>query len=318
MFKVVALVLILVLFGVGIMYNKKILEVAFKFAGFSEEFIVRVLGKRLADIDTRLERMSNVRAESIPVKINNYFKEIIVNLDLTKDNVTPTGLVTFIGSISLAGTLVLSFFIKDVLLVVPMFFALFYFIVVVFRFMGLMKFEEKEAMIMDVEDYIASDIKDGVLNAVQRYHKSFHPKIRPYFDEFIDNVIMKGFGFKRSMLILNDQLGYTFNSFTTKALLYEEKADDDLVEIFSEIIETNRIKRELRAENNDKFNSLRVNFIVSFGLIMGFGLFSVFTDPYMYNFFLNTFLGKVFIVADLVLVAFVLSYIAGVKSKFID
>ena len=60
------------------------------------------------------------------------------------------------------------------------------------------------------------------------------------------------------MGILNDKLGYNFTDFAQKAVLYEDKADETMEDIFSSIIETNRQRRTLRYINISK-SSVKVN-----------------------------------------------------------
>lgn len=317
MVKLLLFIFVIVVFGVCIMYNRLILSKVLASQGRMEKILLRLVGKRLHRVNLQMERTGNVRKKSIFIRVHNYFKEIIVNLDMAKDNVTPVGLVTFIGAISLSVSLAYVFWTGEVMLVVPAFGAVFYFFVVLFRFMSLLRFEKKEAMIMDTEDLISMDINEGVYNAIIRYHKSFHPDIKPYFEEFIDNVQFKGYGFKRSMMMLNDSLGVSFSSFTQKAVMFEQKADKDMADIFSSVVESNRHRRDLRTKNNKRFNELRLQFLMSIALIGAYVLFSIYTDPFMSEFLTNNFVGKMLLIIDLIAVTAVLGYIASIKAKFI-
>lgn len=304
-------------FGFFVMYNRKFLKVLGLTLDKTEGFFYKTIGKHIKRLNTNLERTSTIKKGSLTHKINLYYKDIIVNLDLVKDNVTVAGLLTFILSISFSLSIAVTVFTGDYY-IFPFFFAsLFYGVTIVFRFFALMRFEKKEAHIMDTEDLIAMDVKGGVYNAILRYHKSFHPSMQPYFDEFIDNIQNKGYSFKESMIILNDRLGSTFTEFAQKAIQYEERGDDDMADIFSAIVEINRYKRTIRFENNIKFNRLRLDFLVSLCIIAGYGLFSVFSDAFLANFFLNSPLAILLILADITIITFVLAFIASIKAKLL-
>lgn len=299
------------------MYNRKVISYLMKNRSASENFFYRMLGRRMKSWNLQLERRASLNKGSWTYRVNNYYKNIIINLDMTKDNVTPVGLVAFITSIALCSSIFFVVWSKQFALFLPAFFVIYYFVVILFKFVSILLYEKKESDIMDTEDLIAMDVKGGVYNAIIRYRESFHPTMRPYFEEFIDNVQNKGFGFSQSMLILNDKLGQTFSDFAQKAILYEEKADSTLVDIFSPIIEFNRRKRDLREKNNKKFTDLRRQFLISVCIIGGYGFFSITNDPFISNFFLNTLMGKLLILFDILLITAVLSYLAAVKVKFL-
>ena len=305
------------LVGLLIMYNQKFLGYLSKSRSVSESLYLKLFGKRVQRWNVAFERASTLRKNSLIYRINNYFKDIIVNLGLTKDNVTPVGLIIFIVCTSLSLSLIFVFIMQDAVLFFPAFLAFVYFIIVVLRFLSLSLYEKKEAEIMDTVDLLAMDIKGGVYNAIMRYRNSFHQNVRPYFEEFIDNIQHKGYSFREAMLLLNDRLGPNFTDFAQKAILYEEKADDDMVDIFSSIVEVNRHKRILRYRNNQKFAQLRLEFLIAIGVITAYAFFAMFTDDFMRHLFTNTLIGNILIIVDVVLVTSVLAYLTSIKSKFL-
>ena len=317
MLRLLLLIGLVVLVGYMIMYNRKLTKVLIGSKERSEGVFYRLLGQRVKGWNTSIERTSTIKKDSWISKVNNYFKDIIINLGMAKDNVTPIGLVTFIASISVAFSILFYIWSRELLLTIPAFGAIFFFFVVLFNFISLLKYEKKELELMDTEDLIAMDVKGGVYNAIVRYRHSFHPNIQPHFEEFIDNIRGTGYSFENAMRILNERLGSSFTDFAQKAVLYERKADDDMDDIFSAVVEMNRNKRNLRYENNIKFDKLRFEFIISMVIIAGYGLFSVLTDPFIANFFGNTIFGKLLILADIVAITLVLSYIASIKAKFL-
>lgn len=309
--------MLLALFGMVALYSKRLLLAYLERQDKLRGIMYKLVGHRALKFNEKLERSSITKKKSIMSRVNFYFKDIIRNLDMEKDNVTPTGLIIFIGSIASIVTLIFLYFTKELVLTIPMFATIFYLVLVVLRFIGLTQYEKKEANIMDVEDLISMDIKGGVYNAIVRYHDSFNPQVKPYFTEFIDNIQKRGYSFEQSMRMLNDRLGHNFNSFAQKAIQYEAQADDDMIELFSNIIEINRTRRMLRESNAKKFSDLRIILIVNFFLIALFGIFSIWTDEFIRHFFIETFVGKMVIIIDIVIIAVTLAYVASIKAKFI-
>ena len=308
-------VAVVIVFGVLALYSNKIINAMVLSKDFMNKWYYKLFGKTLKNLQVSFSITAQLNKYSFAYKIYHFFDELIINLDMKKDNVTVTGLLVFIISLSLAGGIVLAYFMSSFGLLIPITAAFVYLIVVLFRFMGLMQYEQREAEIMDAVDLLVSDIRGGIYNAVLKYKDSFHPNVRPYFFNFIDDIQNKGYSFKQAMGILNDKLGPNFTDFAQKAVLYEDKADETMEDIFSSIIETNRQRRTLRYINNVKFADLRTQFIVSFILIIGYGVFSALFDPFILRFLTQNYFGKCMLIGDIVIVAFVLSYLASIKAK---
>lgn len=315
LFKLIAVIICIGGFGCLALYSNKIINALVTSKDFVDKWYYKFFGKTLKELQITFSRTADLNKYSFAYKVYNFFDELILNLDMKKDNVTVTGLLVFITSISLIGGIILSTLMSSVVLLLPITGAFFYLMVVIFRFLGLMRYEQRESEIMDAVDLLVSDIRGGIYNAILRYRDSFHPNIRPSFASFIDDIQNKGYSFKQAMGILNDKLGSNFTDFAQKAVLYEDKADETMEDIFSSIIETNRQRRTLRYINNIKFNELRTQFVVSFILIIGYGVFSAVLDPFILEFLTQNVFGKFLLIGDIVVVAFVLSYLASIKAK---
>lgn len=302
-------------FGLLIMYNQRIIKFLSTSKGKSETLFYKLIGRHMSRWHKRIDRSVNLKKGTKRYKIYTFFQDIIVNLGMSRYHVTPLGFLTFIVCMSLSLAILTVVLFKEASLFVLSFGSFIFFFIILFRFLSLTMYEKREARIMDSVDLLSMDVKGGVYNAIVRYKNSLHPSIRPYFEEFVNNIQFEGYSFKEAMLNLNDKLGSEFTDFAHKAIIYEEKADEDLEEIFSTIVETNRNKRTLRYLNNEKFSQLRFEFILSNLIIAGYGMFTIWTDPFMRNFFTNTTFGKVLLILDLVLVTLVLAYISSIKSK---
>jgi hypothetical protein len=302
-------------FGYFAMNSRKIIKKMIKSQETFGKIYYKVFGTATEKMHTKLERASKLNKKGDLYKIYHYFERIIVNLELKKDGVTVSGLLIFNISTNLVASIILGFLIQSYILMLPLFGALFYLTVTLFRLGAILKYEKREAQIMDAIDLMVSDIGDGVYNAIVKYRDSFHPNIRVYFEELIEDKRNRGYSFKAAMINLERKLGENFTSFAQKAILFEDKGDDEMVGIFSPIIERNAKKRMIRYENNIIFNAFRMQFIVSLGIVVGYVLFSLLLEPFIFHFVLRTNAGKFMLLIDIVLISWVLSYLTSLKTR---
>ena len=295
--------------------NIRILSLGGKLLGKLANFINKIMGRRVRDFNTKILRSAYLNKETLQYRIVKYFEDLIMNLDLHKDGVSVAGLIIFMLLIAFVITVAVNSFFTLGALFPLAYCAVFAVVFIIFKLVSLTHVEKREEMIMDAVDFLVSDIKGGVFNAMMRYEYNFNPAIRPYFSECIDDVKNKGASFEEAMLKLNAQLGITFTDFAYKAIIYEAKADDGLEDLFSSIIETNRNRRNLRYINNQEFNALKLEFLVSLGIIVAYAAFFMLTDAWAMNFISNTVPGRLMVIADVVIVAAVLAFITNIKAK---
>lgn len=306
-----------VLFVIGylLMYNKKVIDRLTMSESLLSKIFYKIFGRHLYQLNQRVTRNVNLNKQSVFYTVYKYFDDMLKNLDLADNGVTVIGLLTFIGCIALSCAVVLSYLLNMLPLLPFTFGAIYYVIVVLFRFASLMRYEKREADIMDAVDLLVCDIKGGVYNAIIRYKDSFNPAIRPYFLEFVDDIQGKGYSFEQAMLILNDKLGHNFTEFAQNAIMYEKKADKNMDEIFSPIIETNRQRRTLRHINALAFNKLRSDLIISMLIIVVYAVIAMSMDKYLALILMRSTTGKILIIIDIILIGWVLTYIASIKAK---
>lgn len=312
---VVSTLAILILSLVFVFYNVRILSMLGRLAQLCSKLVYKIIGSGVQRVNKSLLRAAYLDKTSFKYTVVRYFESLIVSLDLHKDGVSVTGMLSFLTALSVIISLLLNTIFHFGFLTVICIPAVFAIIVILFNILASTKVERRDEMIMDAVDFLVSDIKGGVFNAIVRYEQSLHPSIRIYFTKFIDAVRNQGYSFEEAMLILNDELGPTFSDFAYKAIMYESKADEGMEEIFSSIIETNRNRRTLRYNNNLVFNEVKLTFIISTAVVLLFGLYMTLTDKFFYNFFTTGSLGRILIIADIVIFAAVLGFITAIKSR---
>ena len=160
--KLVSVIICVLAFGFLALYSNKIINVLVSSKDFVDKWYYKLFGKALKNMQVSFSRTADLNKYSFAYKVYHFFDELIINLDMKKDNVTVTGLLVFISSISFVGGLVLAYLMDSFVLLIPITAAFFYLIVVVFRFMGLLRYEQREAEIMDAVDLLVSDIRGGI------------------------------------------------------------------------------------------------------------------------------------------------------------
>lgn len=304
------------LFFIFIFFNRQILRVIGNAWTSINNFVSSRFGGTFRNLNKRFRRTAFLNKESLGYRVYHFFDDIIINLNLQKNGVTVFGLILFMGLLSALLSVAVGFIFNfDLFLYLAMFGAAFVLVLVVFRFNSLNHKEQVENEIMDAVDLLVSDVRGGIYNAIVRYMDSFHPDIKPYFREFIDNVTTKGLSFKAAMLVLNERLGSTFSDFAHKAIMYEEKADADFDDIFSAILEVNRHKRILRAKNNLAFQQLMLTFVISFGAVVFFAFYITSTEDYVRSFLLNNVFGKFMLIGDVIIFVVVMGYLTSLKAR---
>ena len=90
-----------------------------------------------------------------------------------------------------------------------------------------------------------------------------------------------------------------------------------MLDIFSDITETNRLRRQLRDENQSAFANLKAQFFISTLMTGGYFIFLMITDDFSREFFLQNPVGQFLLICMLLVVFGVLSYITTIKSQAI-
>lgn len=278
--------------------------------------IAKKIGTWSVSREYSLQRYVFIHPGSIITSLYNWVNEQIIALGLKRYGITPVGFAAFWCLISGVLT-VLTWWLMDlgIFLLVPLYAVITMLTFTMTRVYVSNKIIARELEIMDAEDLIIPEIKSGVQNAIMRYLDNFSPALQPDFRAFVTNITDRGYSFNDAMYILADSLGVTFKDFAQKAIFYEAAGEDDMVDIFTDIVETNRLRRELRTENEAVFAELTTSFIVSTGIVAVFGGYMILNDDFTYNFFFNNEFGKIVFLLMFVIVLGVLSYITTIKSR---
>lgn len=289
-----------------------------KFLSSAGTSISKKIGTFSTSREYAVQRYVYLHRSSLIAKLYNWINEQLIAAGMKRVGVTPVGYILFWGTISAITAIVIGIICNlNVFLYVVIFFILVAVFLVATRVFVAGKMEKREADVMDALDLIIPEIGSGVKNAIARYVDNFSPSLQQDFKIFLSNIQDRGMSFEDAMFILADSLGNIFKDFAQKAVFYEALGEEDMRGIFDDIVETNRQRRELRYNNNLEFGVLRLSFIISSGITIGYFIFLMATDWFSRYFFLTTTWGNILLVAIVLTIFGVLSYIATIKSRAI-
>ena len=240
----------------------------------------------------RIRRERIVRPkENLAAKYNRLVEGLILDLNLpfTLESFTSILAISFAVVV-----LVIVFYIRNVTLSV---------LIAVSLFIGLMTWfvmkskavkAERIENIMDAEDLICPLARDGVLVAIKKVvaaEEAISPNIRPYFQQFIDNVENNGYSFRQAMELLNRQLGPKFDNFARKAVIFEYNERKGMADIFLDIVDENAVLREINSRKDRIFRKMNRDFFLKTIIIILFYLYALSVDGFR-EFMMQTNLGK--------------------------
>lgn len=281
-------------------------------------FISKKIGTFTVSREHELQRYVYMHRKSVISILYRWVNQQLIAIGLKRNGVTPLGYLIFWGFSSLVLGIVLGIVLNlGFAFTGVMWIVLWAGMLIMTRVIVSERMEKRESEVMDAIDLLVPEIHNGVKNAVIQYQDNFALGIRDDFRAFIVNIQDRGYSFNEAMYILADGLGYVFLDFAEKAIYYEMMGEKDLLDIFTDIVETNRLRRQLREKNNRRFIELKVTFIVSSLMTFGYFLFVITTDTFSRYFLLQTLAGKIILLIILCIVFLVLAFITTIKSRTI-
>lgn len=281
-------------------------------------FINKKLGTFAVSHEHELQRYVYQHRKSLVSVLYRWINQQLIAIGLKKQGVTPLGYFIFWGFIALMLSIVLSFVLHvGVAFSVMLWVVLWGAVLIMTRVIVSERMEKRESEVMDSIDLLVPEIHRGTQNAIITYINNFPPGVRDDFKMFIVNVQDRGYSFNEAMIVLADQLGNVFSDFAEKAIYYEAMGERDLLDIFTDIVETNRLRRQLRERNNRRFMQLKVTFVVSSLMVFCYFMFVITTDEFSRHFLLQTTAGNISLLIICIIIFGVMSFITTIKSRTI-
>lgn len=282
------------------------------------QFIGLKLGTYSTNKDYELQRYVYQHPHSLLSNFYTFINEQLLALGLKRAGVSVVGYLLFWAVIAIiAGTLVGLILMLGPAITVLVWGCFFFVEIVMTRVVVSERMEKRESDVMNAVDLIVPEVGNGVKNAILQYMDNFAPSLQADFRAFVNNIQERGYSFEAAMYILADNLGLVFKDFAQKAIYYEAIGDKNMQDIFTDISETNRLRRQLRDENASEFAGLKTTFLVSAGMTAAYFMFLMVTDSFSRYFFLQFWVGKVLLILMILVVFCVLAFITTIKSKAI-
>jgi len=279
-------------------------------------YISNKLGVYTSTREFALQRYTYLHRASLLTKAYTWVNEQLIASGMKKSGVTVVGYVSFWAGASLVMSVIITITTQiDIVSGAFLSVIIFFVCMVLTRVFVAEKMERREEAVMDAIDLIIPELQNGVKNSIAMYKDNFNPSLQGDFKAFLANIQDRGYSFADAMFILSDNLGIIFRDFAQKSVFYEALGEPDMVDIFTDIVETNRLRRELRYRNNIEFGVLKTSFLVSSLLTFGYFIFLMVTDRFSRYFFLTTGAGRVLLILILLVVFGVMSYITTIKSR---
>ena len=287
----------------------------YRFVLFMYSLILRKVGLSSKRVEFKMKRHTFLHSDSLVTKCYRWVNDQIICLGLKKYQISVSGYLTYWIFISIVIALILGIYLAmSIVFICLLVVGLFGLFLLMTRLRVTAVLEDRESAVMNAMDMLISNIENGVQNSIILYVDSISPSIRPDFILFLTN-LNRGYTFNESMLMLSDSLGSVFRDFSQKAIFFEELGDKAMKDIFEDITQINRLRRELRFSNKIAFNSLRTSFAVSTAIVVVYAVFTTLTDPVAYSILLGSWYGSLLIILDLFIIVGVLGYITSIRSS---
>lgn len=152
--------------------------------------------------------------------------------------------------------------------------------------------------VIEAENIICNNISNGVVVAVRNSLEALPKDVKQEFKEFLDNIEHENYFIKTALLDLNNKLGSVADEFISKCIMFELEEEHGIVGIFKDVVEMNNIRTEARNDMKRKFERVSTQFIIGASMIIVFlfGVIALF--PVVRNFYFNTSIGQLILIAD--------------------
>ena len=307
--------IIMLLFVLIKLYNLNIFTV---FSGIGKK-ILKFANKGIYMQERKYHRdleIGRINDKTKRVKIYRFLNDLIIDLGLKRRGATPYEFLwmVIVGSafISLAGCKLLFNSFITALMMGPIVFAA---IMCMLYTKGNRAHDERIDAVIEAENIICNNIKDGVVVAVRNSIELMPVKVRGEFRDFLDNIEAKNLHIKTALLELNNNLGSVADDFIKKCIVFETEEEAGISGMFKDIVETNNMKTELRNSMKRKFEEISAQFALGAIMIFVFlgGVLIIYPD--IRGWYFSTLLGRLVLGIDAMVILIDYVIITWLKSR---
>lgn len=295
----VALLIFMLLIALASIFNVKISVLLTKIV---RTVVVRI-GKAINKREQRYYRdlyIGKINEKQNKVKLYRFLNNLIIDLGLKRQGATPYEFLFIVVVASAIITLVFCQLVfGGILIAIPIFPIMLVAIMAMLYTKSNIAHDMRIEAIIESENIIANNIKDGVVVAVRNSIDAIPQLVRSEFKEFLDNIEHKNYHIKAALQELNNNLGSTSNDFISNCIIFETDEQYGHSKVFQDLVDVNNTKTELRNEMKKEFEAVSTEFVVSAVMIFAFlsGVIAIF--PVVANFYFNNPIGQIVIVLDI-------------------
>lgn len=281
--------------------------------------IVSLSGKTINNKEQKYHRditVGKINEKTKRVVIYRFLNDLIIDLNLKKRGATPYEFLafvivgSFVVSISFCKLIFNSFFMGFI-----MFPILFIGFMCALYTKANMEHDLRIEAVVESENIISNNIKDGVVVAVRNSIDLMPAKVRGEYRDFLDNIEHKNLHIKTALLELNNNLGSVSDDFIKKCIVFEMEEEHGIAGMFRDVVEINNIKTELRVEMKRRFEEVSAQFIIGSLLIFVFlgGVLAIYPD--IRGFYFGTVPGRIILGIDALIMILEFVFITYLKAK---
>ena len=283
------------------------------------EKILYLLGQFIGAEEKRYHRdvaIGKLTEKRLKVKIYKFLNDLIIDLGLKVKGANPYSFLFVVAMSSVIISLILGLLIFSSmflgLLVSPIVFAA---LMCGIYTKANVAHDTRIEAIIEAENIISNNIKDGVVVAVKNSIEMIPQTVRQEFRDFLDNIEYKNYHIKTALLELGNNLGSVADDFIKKCIIFEMEEEHGLAGIFKDVVEVNNIKTELRNEMKRRFEEVTTEFVIGALMIFIFlgGTMAVFSN--VADFYLKTFPGQLILMLDFLIIVTEFVYLTYLRAK---
>lgn len=175
--------------------------------------------------------------------------------------------------------------------------------------------DERIEAVIEAENIVCNNIKEGVLVAVRESLNSMPRSVRPAFKDFVDNVENENYHIKTALLELNGKLGGVADDFIKKCIVFETEEEHGIAGMFQDIVQINNQNLQLRIIEKRHFETIKQQFIIGASMIFIFlaGILVIYPD--IRKWYLTTVPGRILLSIDLLIIIGEFVYITYLRAK---
>lgn len=311
----VVLLVITCLVIMSVMLNIGVVQLLHRMVRLIVKLFSKVISRKEMTYHRDLEigRISEKRSK---VKLYKLLADLIIDLGWKDTGLTPYELLAFVitGSIFLVTIACMLVFGSPLMTIILSPIAIVAVICIMYTRANIAHDARIEAVI-EAENIVCNNIKNGTVVAVRESLNVMPKQVRGDFRDFVDHVTQENYHIKTALLELNQKLGGISDDFIKKCIVFELEEQHGIVGMFSDVVEVNNIRMEMRIYMKKKFEEVMTKFKIGAGMIFGFlgGLVAIY--PYVRNMYFTTTIGQIILAIDILILILEFVFITYLRAQ---